>query len=754
VEGCHVATASGPQIGSHGESLHHKRGRRKVKRSYVTYVTALFQALAGILVSLGSNVSEWANPSKYDRYPVDAARVHQQLDRILASPEFESADRLSRLLRYLVRNALEHPGDTVKEYALGIDVFDRKPDFDPKVDSVVRVQTGRLRQKLAKYYSDAGIAEPVHIEVPRGGYIAIISVPNEPDLEPHPPAPTPKKSRLRLLSVIAALVSLAGIAFAVLARITRGSAPVIAQFTSDLGIEDDAAFSPDGESIVYSGTSELGRDIFIKSVREGRVRRLTDDRAVNVHPSWSPDGSAIAFARANDPGYGIWLIPSQGGAGRRIGDTQSAILDEFSVGPVWTRDGRFVIVSDRPGVTGPDSLFLLDVSTGARKRVTHPLPNDIGDCAPAISPSGGTIAFARFTTFSTGDIYTVPIGGGPVQQVTKDRAAIRGLDFAPDGQSLVFSSSRGGTQRLWRVGLPHGAPEPFASPGLNAMHPAVARAGRRLVYTEWQSNTNIWRVDLSGRSNAAAPLIASTRQQDSPRYSPDGTRIAFVSNRSGNPEIWASDADGQNVRRLTRFDGPLVGSPRWSPDSRWIAFDSRAQGRSNVYLVSADGTSTRRITDADADRMMPSWSRDGKSLFVSLRSNGLLDLWRLPVDGGAPLQITHDRGVDAAEVPGRDLLIFTKQHVTGFWSVGADGSGERRIPELAGIDAHRCWTVSRQGMYFASGGKVPYQVLFFDFETHQTREVATISGRLFLGTPSLDVSPDGRYLLYSQVGQR
>src|SRR5260370_6536926 len=111
------------------------------------------------------------HPLRPEGPSVDPAHVYRQLDRILASPEFESADRLSRLLRYLVQTGLEHPGNTVKEYALGIDVFDRKPDFDPKIDSVVRVQTGRLRQKLAKYYSEAGAADPVRIEVPRGGYI-------------------------------------------------------------------------------------------------------------------------------------------------------------------------------------------------------------------------------------------------------------------------------------------------------------------------------------------------------------------------------------------------------------------------------------------------------------------------------------------------------------------------------------------------------------------------------------------------------
>lgn len=639
---------------------------------------------------------------------------------------------------------MEHPGETVKEYVLGIDVFDRKPDFDPKVDSVVRVQAGRLRQKLAKYYSDSG--DPVRIEIPRGAYVATISIAPAP----HVSEPIQPRSRMRLLSIIVALATLAGIGAAVLGRIAPAPTPVVTQFTSDLGVEDDAAFSADGEFVAYSGTSGQGRDIFVKTVREGRIRRLTDDHGINTHPSWSPDGSAIAFARANDSGHGIWLISSQGGSERKIGETRSGIDEEFSIGPVWTNDGRSVIIADRPGVAGPNSLFLLDVSTGARKRITTPLPNDIGDCAPAVSPDGRKFAFARFTSFATGDVHIVPFNGGPEQRVTSDRAVILGLGFTPDSQGLVFSSNRGGTQRLWRVRLPDGVPEPFGAPGLNATHPAIARVGRRLIYTELALNTNIWRIELTGKS-AAAALISSTRMQDSARYSPDGKHIAFVSDRSGSTEIWIADADGQNIERLTRFNGPVVGSPRWSPDGQWIAFDSRVEGRSNIYLVSSDGRSTRRITDANADRMMPTWSLDGRSLFVAARSDGLLGLWRVPVNGGVPLAITHDRGFDAAEVPERGFIVFTKQHMRGFWSVRADGSGERGIAELAAIDAHRYWTASRQGIYFASGDAPPYRVRFFDFDTRQIRDLVSIPNTLRLDTPSLDVSPDGRYLLYGQV---
>jgi TolB-like protein/Tfp pilus assembly protein PilF len=101
---------------------------------------------------------------------VRAANVRQQLHRILSDPAFSGATRRSRLLRYLVEQALEDRPEGLKESVIATEVFERAPDYDPQVDSVVRVEVSRLRDRLAEYYVKAGPEEPVHIEIPRGGY--------------------------------------------------------------------------------------------------------------------------------------------------------------------------------------------------------------------------------------------------------------------------------------------------------------------------------------------------------------------------------------------------------------------------------------------------------------------------------------------------------------------------------------------------------------------------------------------------------
>jgi len=97
--------------------------------------------------------------------------VRTQLDRILASEGFANAERMSGFLRYVVDRTLAGEGDQVKEYAIGVDVFGRNGDYDPRLDSIVRVEARRLRTKVEEYYANGGIHDPVIIRLRRGSYV-------------------------------------------------------------------------------------------------------------------------------------------------------------------------------------------------------------------------------------------------------------------------------------------------------------------------------------------------------------------------------------------------------------------------------------------------------------------------------------------------------------------------------------------------------------------------------------------------------
>jgi TolB-like protein len=122
------------------------------------------------------------NPSPND--------VRQQLERILGSEAFAGAGRHSRVLRYLVERTLAGDGDQLKEYVLGTEVFDRPDSYDPRIDSIVRVEVRRLRSRLEDYYRGPGANDPVVITIPRGAYVPDFAD-RDRTLTPAVAAPTP-----------------------------------------------------------------------------------------------------------------------------------------------------------------------------------------------------------------------------------------------------------------------------------------------------------------------------------------------------------------------------------------------------------------------------------------------------------------------------------------------------------------------------------------------------------------------------------
>src|SRR5438874_824055 len=100
----------------------------------------------------------------------DREQYLEQINRLVSSHTLHGSESLCRLLRYLAERAVDHPGAALKEYQIATEVFGRSGDFDPQLDSTVRVQAGRLRLKLAEYYASEGPEDPVLVELPKGTY--------------------------------------------------------------------------------------------------------------------------------------------------------------------------------------------------------------------------------------------------------------------------------------------------------------------------------------------------------------------------------------------------------------------------------------------------------------------------------------------------------------------------------------------------------------------------------------------------------
>ena len=359
------------------------------------------------------------------------------------------------------------------------------------------------------------------------------------------------------------LAVVAGSSYLLVGGRNKAEAPLKATLlTSYEGLESQPSFSPDGNQVafVWNGENQDNYDIYVKLLGPGKPLRLTSDPARDWSPAWSPDGRWVAFTRDS---RSLILISPIGGPERELARGEFPTgFNSDATALSWTPDSRWVLASMRGAGLNKFALYLISVETGEKKLLTAPAERVRGDYFfGAISPDGKRLAFAQGYVISLFDgefdIYTAALDSdyslhGQLSRITSDRALISGLAWTGDSREVVVSSNRGSYSALWRVPVigPHTAVK--LSVGENGIYPAIARDGRRLVFEQSiQQDTNIWRIDLSDPSKAPVSLITSTRVDLSPRYSPDGNKIAFSSERSGPGAIWVCDADGGNAVQLT-----------------------------------------------------------------------------------------------------------------------------------------------------------------------------------------------------------
>jgi Tol biopolymer transport system component len=282
-------------------------------------------------------------------------------------------------------------------------------------------------------------------------------------------------------------------------------------------------------------------------------------------------------------------------------------------------------------------------------------------------------------------------------------------------------------------------PERIAAAGAGVRSPAVSSTGR-LAFGAGIHDTDIWQVDLTkGHATATdhIKVVSSTRLDHTVKFSPDGKRLAFASDRSGSHEIWVSDRDGANAMQLTSFDGPYTAEPFWSPDGKQISFNSQLGGSWAIYAVPAQGGAIKRLTDARFRAQGGSWTPDGRWIYCHIDGQ----LWRVPAEGGAPVQITRNGGaIPAQYLDGRIYYAKQEMPVTSVWTVPAEGGEERQV--LPSMFSHNM-IVRKDGIYFVPGPEKP-AIWFYRFSDRRSSILATLRHPTAFG---MDVSEDGRVAL-------
>jgi Tol biopolymer transport system component/DNA-binding winged helix-turn-helix (wHTH) protein len=655
---------------------------------------------------------------------------------------------------------LEQPGEVVTREELQKRLW---PDTFVDVDRNLNTAINKIREVLGDSAESPRFVETL----PRRGYRFIGEV--EPPVEAAVPVEPDHRSISHHWGKIVAVVVIALVGAAVAYRWHRqqrpqDQAPLTAfPFTALSGEATSPAFSPDGSRIAFAWNGDpaqgaKGFDLYVKALGSETLLRLTQHPSESISPTWSPDGTQIAFHRLAGADTGIYVVPALGGPERKLRPTRmsSSSINFISRSDFthisWSPDGKWIAFADAAQKEEQGRIYLLSTDTLQARQIPIS-PMCIGEGMPAFSHNGEDLAYWCFLMNNGAAVLqALPISGGQPKTVSSSRAYPNGLTWSADDEKIIYSlySVRGGnfTSELGEVTVANGSTKKLAFAG-SAMLPTTSLGGDKLAYSSLSTSMNIWRRDLLHPESPAVELIPSSRAQFDAQYSPDGKRIAFSSLRSGVQGLWISSDDGSNLVQISNPHNQS-GSPQWSPDGKKIAFDSRPQDRWEIYVADVAEGRPRKLATNISDLIRPHWSRDGKWIYFRSEEPGRMGIYRCPASGGDAIALSRETGVSPQEsFDGKTAYfastfskpVLRKVSLLALPNTASDVDGLPRLSH-AGL-----WTLSPGGIYFVPS-EAPRSLRYFDFASKQPRPVFDLDEYFGSG---LSISPDGRWVLYSQI---
>ena len=484
-------------------------------------------------------------------------------------------------------------------------------------------------------------------------------------------------------------------------------------------IEYYPSISKDGQFAAYAEKSTEGNnwDIFVKRIGAEAKIQLTNHPNLDLRPIWSPDGTHVYFTRHEDTGPVIYKVPMIGGKEARVLTAGKYSWGDFDIAP----NNNQLVFNDRKDNKSPQQIQLIDLTQGEKTFITNPPKGFNGDVHPIFSPDGTKIAFLREKNPISMFLFVLDLKNNNTRQITTDYLTINGFDWAADGKSIVYSSNKTGIYKLWSVNIESLKNQLLPVSDDQMVMPKIAENGQ-IIYSKIQDEVNIWSYSLSSKT---ASTWRSTKKLDlNPSPSPDGSKVAFVTNRTESYQLWTSDKDGNNPVMITNFKGQYINTPRWSNDSKYIIFQGSDKGQTDIYRVNSLGGIAENLTNESFDNHTPMYSLDNKSIYYSSNKSGTWQVWKMDANGGAKKQVTKNSGyAPQFSKKNPSKLYHLRNDKAGIWSFDLENQTEIQEVKMFNPKSYGAYSVSDNGIYYLNF--IQRTVDFINFTTQKSTSIFT-----------------------------
>ena len=400
----------------------------------------------------------------------------------------------------------------------------------------------------------------------------------------------------------------------------------IIHVTTDDGLEVQPAISPDGKMLAYAAGTSLHVRLYLRPVDGGRAVPLTNDSTTDQQePQWSPSGGSILFLA----GGGVDTVA----VGLGWGTPATLISGKVSPGvngvrtvssATWSPDGRQILFVQR------DSLYTYTIASGETHLVVGKY--QLKECA--WSAHGGHIACttprdygvvtANMGNIGPSTIFVIPAAGGEAVALTDSVSLSTSPVWSPDGRRLYFISNRDRQRDIYYVNI---AADGRAvgevhrlTTALNAASLSLSADGRRLAYSVYTPQSNVWSLPILPNGVATSAMASQVtfghQEVESLQLTPDGKGLIIDADRNGNSDIWRLRFGEREAEALTNdvadeFGGVL------SPDGKRLAFYSYPHGTAQGMIMVKPMTGGGPIQQVNLKGnygIYPEWMPDGKSL--------------------------------------------------------------------------------------------------------------------------------------------